>query len=80
MNEWHEDALCNGHPKPDLWFPAGHHPNWNEAQHVCLKCPVRKKCLETAMKDEAEIGTLRFGMWGGTTPQQRYQLAEGWKA
>lgn len=45
-------------------------------REVCGRCPVRSRCLETALALEA--GTRkdgRFGMWGGRTPQERLELA-----
>ncbi|ARD42839.1 hypothetical protein B6G06_09045 [Actinomyces gaoshouyii] len=45
-------------------------------REVCGRCPVRSRCLETALA--LELGTRkdgRFGMWGGKTPQERTELA-----
>ena len=35
------------------------------SRKICDSCVVKNKCLEWAVKHEA------FGMWGGTTPQER---------
>lgn len=39
------------------------------AKQVCVGCPVRTECLTHAL-------TLpeRFGVWGGTTPEERHAM------
>lgn len=39
---------------------------------VCMGCPVRTECLDFAMRN-----TIRFGIWGGTTAQDRKRLRLG---
>jgi hypothetical protein len=39
----------------------------NTAREICLRCPVMAKCLKVGMFEE-------FGIWGGTTPEQRRQI------
>ena len=37
------------------------------AREICLRCPVIAQCLKIGMFEE-------FGIWGGTTPEQRKQI------
>jgi hypothetical protein len=37
------------------------------ARAICLRCPVMAKCLKVGMFED-------YGIYGGTTPQQRKQL------
>ncbi len=73
---WHERAACRDHPDPDLWHPPGyshgHESDILTALAVCATCPVKTACLEDALEREAP--TYRWGIWGGTTPDQRTQL------
>ncbi|MCW2528042.1 MAG: transcription factor WhiB [Pseudonocardiales bacterium] len=39
------------------------------AKSVCMSCPVRRLCLEWAV-EVAEP----YGVWGGTTPEERSQI------
>ena len=57
-------TACAGED-PDLFFdeedPA-------PAQAICRRCPARAACLAYAILNE------EFGVWGGTTPQERAAL------
>ncbi len=64
---WHEHAACRG-VDPELFFPP-RGGEWDEARHVCERCPVRRECLEYAL----ETGE-KFGIWGGTSERQRRGL------
>lgn len=37
------------------------------AREICLRCPVMAKCLKVGMFEE-------FGVWGGSTAEQRKQI------
>ena len=61
---------------PEIFFPEDFAPNTsprirNEtietAREICLRCPVMAKCLKVGMFEE-------YGIWGGSTPQQRKQI------
>ena len=61
---------------PDIFFPEDFAPTThplirNEsietAREICLRCPVMDKCLKVGMFEE-------YGIWGGTTPQQRKNI------
>ena len=42
------------------------------ALSVCAVCPVRRECLR-----EAILNDERYGIWGGTTAEQRARLRKG---
>lgn len=64
MGEWRHDAACRD-MDPELFFPGtGVSPE--EALAVCARCPVRKDCLDWALK-----APEKDGVWGGTTARQR---------
>jgi WhiB family redox-sensing transcriptional regulator len=61
---------------PDIFFPEDFLPNTNPrirsesietAREICMRCPVMDKCLKVGMFEE-------YGVWGGTTPQQRKNI------
>lgn len=37
------------------------------ARDICLECPVMDKCLKVGLYEE-------YGIWGGTTPEQRRKI------
>jgi WhiB family redox-sensing transcriptional regulator len=39
------------------------------ARAICTACPVKTKCLRWAIQTRQ-----RYGMWGGTTPEERRAL------
>jgi WhiB family redox-sensing transcriptional regulator len=61
----------------DDWFPA--EPELGQARVVyeelarrrCAGCPVRRECLELALRYEARPMIQPYGIWGGTAPWQR---------
>lgn len=64
------------------WFPseppAGNHARAREdyearAAALCRFCPVQLQCLELALRYER--GQRGAGVWGGTSPWRRQQLA-----
>jgi WhiB family redox-sensing transcriptional regulator len=67
--DWRDRAACR-HTDPELFFPVGTSGpalrQIGRAMEVCGACPVRKQCLAWAL-DRA----LDFGIWGGTTEDQR---------
>ena len=70
MPEWHAKAKCRD-PRydPDDWFPADSGEQWKaaRARSVCIRCPVWKACLVSALRDPAD----QYGIRGGWTPRQR---------
>lgn len=71
--DWHLRAACAGTPD-DIFYPARYEEedaNW--ALAICGICPVRQKCLDEAIKVEEDAVTRRYGIFGGMTPNERYQ-------
>lgn len=74
IDRWWNHGACRGHD-PNLWFPEWPKPNeYRQARKICATCPVRKQCLDDALK--RETGSLRYGMFGGTTPLERERISE----
>ena len=69
--EWRADAACLGHD-PELWFAddgdEGKEKR-SEAIRICRACPVRKPCLNWAMRVND-----RYAILGGLTKRQRTAL------
>ncbi|TMK81786.1 MAG: WhiB family transcriptional regulator, partial [Actinobacteria bacterium] len=40
-----------------------------EALSICATCPVRAQCLDYAIRNRET-----YGIWGGTTPDQRRRI------
>lgn len=55
--------------KLDTFFPEKEDKNYRQktalAKEVCRTCPYMAECLEWALKYE------EFGVWGGTSPEDR---------
>jgi len=64
---WQEQAACFG-VEPDVFFPISEEEA-GPALAFCGSCRIRGECLAWALKN-AE----RYGVWGGTTEQQRRRL------
>lgn len=75
--EWNADAACKGHD-PKLWLntePATLkeiQEREAEPKRICAGCPVRVKCLETALS----VGSLP-GIWGGLAEAEQIRFGEG---
>jgi WhiB family transcriptional regulator, redox-sensing transcriptional regulator len=65
--DWHAYAPCRG--LTPLMFP-GRGDSTARAQTVCATCPYRQPCLEENLGE-------RFGVFGGTTPEQRKEIRMG---
>jgi len=72
---WHLKAECRG-PESIYFFP----PNTAErredrdqreehAKAICLQCPVRRECLDFALRVREP-----HGIWGGLTETERRRL------
>lgn len=70
-----ELAACRG-VDPELFFPVGTEGAAAEqataAKFVCAGCPLRSGCLAWALDTGQE-----FGVWGGTTEDERRDLRRG---
>jgi WhiB family redox-sensing transcriptional regulator len=60
----------------ELWFPERQNQReTHAAKRLCDGCPVKDDCLADAMRYEAGLGKgSREGIYGGTTPAERYAL------
>jgi WhiB family redox-sensing transcriptional regulator len=71
---WAEQAACQ-FEEPELFFPVSEvGPGARQvaqAKAVCARCPVRDECLAFALDHG-----LDHGVFGGTTPDERRQLAK----
>jgi WhiB family redox-sensing transcriptional regulator len=67
MNKWQDQAACAG-MDVELFYPVTSEPapQTRHVLRVCASCPVRESCLAEAL-DRGE----RYGIWGGTLPEQR---------
>ncbi len=81
--EWQEQAACRG-VDLEVFFPhlepgrkLGDHLSAKvaRAKSFCHVCPVRQQCLALALTAEgASAEGLRFGVFGGLTPNERAAL------
>ena len=75
---WRSDAECRD-LDPNLFFPVGvTGPAVDQiaaAKEICAICPVRQECLEFAITSNQE-----FGIWGGTSEDERRVLRRQWRA
>ena len=65
---WTARAACRG-LDTGTFYPATPEQE-AEALAICATCPVREQCLEQALRDREQ-----YGVWGGTTPEQRRRIA-----
>lgn len=67
---WQDEALCS-QTDPEVFYPetAG---EVVQARRICVKCPVRQECLDRAMEN-GEV----YGIWGGTTREDRSLMRRG---
>jgi WhiB family redox-sensing transcriptional regulator len=69
---WWADAACRSHD-PDLFFPvsaAGPAVRQAaQAKEICAGCGVSRQCLDFALSSRQP-----YGIWGGLTEQERYEL------
>ncbi|WP_432130685.1 WhiB family transcriptional regulator [Streptomyces tendae] len=76
--EWYTNAECR-REDPDLFEPRGESLHYqaqiNKAKSVCRRCPAIEACLAWALGNEGGVGvTDRQGVWGGTTPRERWAM------
>lgn len=76
--DWREDATCRD-LDPDLFFPIGVTgaavDQIEHAKSFCRACPSLDPCLEFAITTNQE-----YGVWGGTTEDERRILRRQWRA
>jgi WhiB family redox-sensing transcriptional regulator len=74
--DWKWDAACTGMGPEVFYLEQGKKAENNmkirAARQVCNHCPVRRECLQYALDNH-----IGFGIWAGTTPQQRKRIRSG---
>lgn len=77
--DWREQALCSTEANTKLFFPVGvtgtAEVQIEHAKAVCVVCPVKASCLEFAITTNQE-----YGIWGGTSEEERRVLRRAWRA
>jgi hypothetical protein len=66
-DDWVADALC-AQTDPEVFFPAKGEPS-APAKRICVACPVRSECLDSALARNEP-----YGVWGGLSAAERYEL------
>ena len=80
--DWMRDAECQTlwDAADEIFYPVPGSTRASRiemAQHICSECPVRRECLEHALRIEGSLSCVgRFGIFGGATPSQRAEIAK----
>lgn len=64
--EWVDHAVCGELGAAPMFPHKEDEYGITAAKANCYVCPVRDECLAQAMANNE-----RFGIWGGTTPEER---------
>jgi WhiB family transcriptional regulator, redox-sensing transcriptional regulator len=76
--DWRIDAVCRD-LNPEIFFPIGVTGQAIDqiaaAKSHCATCPAQDQCLEFAVTTNQE-----YGVWGGTTEDERRVLRRHWRA
>ena len=64
--DWQAQALCKG--ETERFFNEGSPHAIADAKRFCNRCPVRRMCLQFALKND------EIGVWGATTTMERQRL------
>ena len=72
---WRFEGACVDDPDPDRWYSlaelngqVGTDTTIRELRAICASCPVIAQCAAHALAYE------NFGVWAGTTPNERRKL------
>lgn len=68
------EAACKDYAFADVFFPEGKREEAKVlpfARSICGGCPETKACLEFALEQK-----IPHGIWAGTTPAQRKEMAQ----
>jgi WhiB family redox-sensing transcriptional regulator len=75
--EWMIDGNCL-ETDPEIFFPEQYKIDGEyvsqvkEAKAICAECPVKLKCRTYILEIESKPNVAgRYGIWGGTTPEER---------
>lgn len=73
MTGWWDRAACKD-ADPALFHPEqGGRGSYTVARTYCDRCPVLAACLADCLAWE-EKQAARSGMWGGMTPEERWEF------
>jgi len=64
-----DNGACVG-AEPEI-FDGENEKSVMTAKQICKGCPVQQNCLAWAIDNET------YGVWGGTTPEEREQMNSG---
>jgi WhiB family transcriptional regulator, redox-sensing transcriptional regulator len=77
-DDWRDASACQD-IDTELFFPVGRTGaavvQIEAAKAVCLECAARVACLHFAVSTNQE-----YGVWGGTSEEERLQLRRAWRA
>lgn len=66
------EAACKDVTDPEVFFPhSTEERRLEQARNYCRRCPIVRDCLAWALTNAEE-----HGVWAGTTPEQRKNLAD----
>lgn len=70
-DQWKAKGLCRSEGRPEWWFPA---PPFKAAKEqkavaVCIRCPIRDRCRDEALKSKETEG-----VWGVMTEAELRRL------
>jgi len=69
---WHEKALCKS-IDGGIFFPTNYtESSMQPAKEICSKCTVKAECLQDAISHNV------YGIWAGTTEQQRRNIVNNY--
>lgn len=69
---WRREAACSDPDHSDTLLATFDNPSDEDieaAKRVCSSCPVESECLLFALTNGE-----RWGVWGGTTPEEREDM------
>jgi WhiB family transcriptional regulator, redox-sensing transcriptional regulator len=76
-DEWRVESACQD-LDTELFFPVGKTgpalPQIEAAKAICAGCEARVACLYFAVTTNQE-----YGVWGGTSEDERRQLRRAWR-
>lgn len=78
--DWRQQSACaESSSQTRLFFPVGvtgpAEIQIRQAKAVCAECPVVSDCLDYAITTNQE-----YGVWGGTSEEERRVLRRKWRA
>jgi len=67
--KFYKRAACKGMGFNDFFPGRGQSGLVQKSIKVCENCPVRFDCFDYSLTEKIE-----YGVWGGTTPEQRLEV------